>query len=266
MSYLEILEKSRDLYLAHTPFCVVTIIDKRGSIPQIPGGKAVFTQQGLCCGTVGGGRLEKRCEEIACEMLTEPNSAPTKLVTFNLNRDLSMTCGGEVTLFFEGRGEATDWTIALFGAGHVAQALCRLLITLDCRVMIFDTRADWLASLPPSPRLSARPVDELRQGALMVPANADIVVMTIGHAEDRAILKALAETGHDFPYIGVIGSKAKAASLKKGLAVDGLPKGFVERLVCPVGEKLGDNTPPEIAIGIVSQLLKRRRGLIPVGQ
>jgi xanthine dehydrogenase accessory factor len=260
MSYLEILEKARDLYLAHTPFCLATLVDGRGSIPQILGGKAIFTHDGLHCGTVGGGRLEKRCEEIAREMLTGDSSDKTRLVTLNLNRDLSMTCGGEVTLFFECLGGLSDWTIALFGAGHVSQALCRLLVMLDCRVHIFDTRADWLASLPQSPKLFAHHVGDLCLGASMIPEGSDVIVMTIGHTEDREILRALAGGDGRYPYIGVIGSKSKGAALRKRLAEDGLPKPFIEALVCPVGEKVGNNTPAEIAIGIVSQLLKRRRG------
>ncbi|MBF0270380.1 MAG: XdhC family protein [Alphaproteobacteria bacterium] len=259
MSYLDILEKSRDLYLAHAPFCLATLVDGRGSIPQIPGSKAIFTEGGLHCGTVGGGRLEKHCEEIARQMMSGRDGARTKLVTLNLNRDLGMTCGGEVTVFFECLGGASDWTVAIFGAGHVAQALCRLLITLDCRIQVYDSRADWLAALPTSPRLLPIQVEEISSSAHQVPQGADILVMTIGHSLDREVLAALARTGRAYPYVGVIGSKSKAAILKKRLAEDGLPKPFIDALICPAGEKLGDNTPPEIAIGIVSQLLKRRR-------
>ncbi|CAA6606299.1 Xanthine dehydrogenase accessory protein [Rhodospirillaceae bacterium LM-1] len=259
MSYLDILEKSRDLYLAHTPHCLATLVDGRGSIPQILGSKAIFTEGGLLCGTIGGGRLEKHCEEIARSMMSGQDGGRTKLVSLNLNRDLGMTCGGEVTVFLECQGGVSDWTVAVFGAGHVAQALCRLLITLDCRIQVYDSRADWLAALPASPRLLAKHVDEMKDGAEQIPMGADILVMTIGHSLDRDVLKALAETGRSFPYIGVIGSKSKAAILRKRLAEDGLARPFIDALVCPAGEKLGDNTPPEIAIGIVSQLLKRRR-------
>jgi xanthine dehydrogenase accessory factor len=170
-----------------------------------------------------------------------------------------MTCGGEVTLFFECLGGNGDWTVALFGAGHVAQALCRILVTLDCRILVFDSRKDWLAALPVSPRLSEHHVEPLEKAASQVPAGADILVMTIGHEGDRAVLNALAGTGRDYAYVGAIGSKTKAATLRKTLKEDGLSSAFIEALVCPVGEKVGNNTPAEIAIGIASQLLKRRR-------
>ncbi|TAN52122.1 MAG: xanthine dehydrogenase accessory protein XdhC [Rhodospirillales bacterium] len=260
MSYLEILEKSRDLLLGQTPFCTVTIVDRRGSIPQVPGGKAVFSQDGLVCGTVGGGRLEKRAQEIALEMITRVEGEKTRLLAFNLLHDLGMTCGGEVTLFFECQGGRGDWTIVLFGAGHVAQALCRLLVTLDCNILVFDTRPDWLAALPASPRLHSRQVGDLAKAAEQVPEGADVVIMSIGHAEDRAILSALSKLKHTLPYVGVIGSKSKAASLRNRLREDGIAKPFIDKMVCPVGEKVGNNTPAEIAIGIASQLLKKRRG------
>ncbi|MFA6019246.1 MAG: XdhC family protein [Rhodospirillales bacterium] len=260
MSYLEVLEKSRDLILAHKPFCLVTIVDGRGSIPQIMGGRAIFTAEGLMCGTVGGGRLEQHCQNAAIQMLAANDGRRSQLQTLNLSRDLGMTCGGEVTVFFECHGGSADWTIALFGAGHVGQALCRLLVTLDCRVVVFDNRPDWLAALPSSPRLSACLVDDFTDGVARIPAGADILLMTIGHHQDLEILKILGREKQDHPYIGVIGSKSKAASLRKRLGEDGLPASFIEALVCPVGEKLGDNSPPEIALGIASQLLKRRRG------
>lgn len=58
-----------------------------------------------------------------------------------------MTCGGVVTLLFEPFGPA-PWRIALFGAGHVAQAVARLLVPLDCQVEVIDPRPEWLAKLP----------------------------------------------------------------------------------------------------------------------
>ena len=58
-----------------------------------------------------------------------------------------MTCGGTVSLFFESRN-VTDWRIAVFGAGHVTQALARVLVQLPCRLTCIDPRDDWLAQLP----------------------------------------------------------------------------------------------------------------------
>ncbi|MBF0166707.1 MAG: XdhC family protein [Alphaproteobacteria bacterium] len=259
MSYLEVLEKARDLYLAHIPFCSATIVEGQGSIPQILGAKALFTEEGLVCGTVGGGHLEKQCEEMCREMLSGRQQSRTQLVKLNLQRDLAMTCGGEVTVFLECQGSVSDWTIAIFGAGHVAQALCRLLVSLDCRILVFDTRSDWLAALPASPRLTSIRISDMADGAKSVPTGADIVIMTIGHAEDARILKSLAMQEMNFPYIGVIGSRAKSLSLRKMLNKDGVPESFVSDIICPIGEKIGNNTPAEIALGIASQLLKRRR-------
>ena len=83
------------------PFCVATIVDARGSIPQIVGARAVFTGRGLAHGTVGGGTLESMCEKKALELLEGNQAVSTHFQRYNLQRDLGMTCGGELALYFE---------------------------------------------------------------------------------------------------------------------------------------------------------------------
>ena len=56
----------------------------------------------------------------------------------------------------------------------------------------------------------------------------------------------------------MIGSDAKSGIVRRQLAADGLPREFIDSIICPLGDKLGDNTPGEIAVGIVSQLLRLR--------
>jgi xanthine dehydrogenase accessory factor len=82
--------------------------------------------------------------------------------------------------------------------------------------------------------------------------------MTMGHGSDLPILKALAERGPAMRLIGLLGSDSKAAIVRRQLREGGVSPEFVERVVCPLGEKIGDNTPAEIAIGVVSQLLRQR--------
>ena len=142
------------------PFCVVTIVDARGSIPQIVGARAIFTGKGLAHGTVGGGTLEATCQKKALELIDGDAVAGAKAVSthfqrYNLQKDLGMTCGGELALFFEVHRQELRWNIVIFGAGHVAQTLCRFLAELDCHVVCVDTRAEWLERLPRSDKLEA---------------------------------------------------------------------------------------------------------------
>jgi xanthine dehydrogenase accessory factor len=242
-----------------TAFCVATIVDARGSIPQIVGASAIFTREGLAHGTVGGGRLEVMCLERSRELLEGGATIRTRFERCNLQRDVGMTCGGEVALYFEVHRRELDWNIAIFGAGHVAQALCRFLAELDCRVICIDTRDEWLGRLPRGDRLEACRVADYLDGIDRIVPGADVLVMTMGHNADVPILKAIAARGVDIAHLGLIGSDAKSRIVRRQLGEAGVPTAFIDRIVCPLGEKLGNNTPAEIAVGIVSQLLKLRQ-------
>jgi xanthine dehydrogenase accessory factor len=82
--------------------------------------------------------------------------------------------------------------------------------------------------------------------------------MTMGHATDRPILDAIFHQERSFPFLGVIGSKAKRAVLIKELAAAGIPPEKADAFCCPIGLELGTNQPGEIAISVVAQLIQER--------
>jgi len=242
----------------NTPFCAATIVDGRGSIPQVIGASALFTRGGLQYGTVGGGAIEARCAEIAAELLDGDDAAPTRFERLRLNDDVGMACAGDVSLYFEIFRPDRHWSVVVFGAGHVAQKLCRFLAELDCHVVCVDTRAEWLDRMPRAANVERCLVDAYSDGAARVGDGAMVVVMTMGHAADIDIVEAIAAKGPALRYLGVIGSASKAAVLRRELAGRGVDSGFIGRIVCPVGDKVGNNTPGEIAVGIVAQLMRHR--------
>ena len=237
----------------------VTLVHSRGSSPQEVGAKIIVSQEGLLWGTVGGGKVEIKAIEYARNLLTTDNS--TDYCEWNLQTDVGMTCGGVVSFYFERLKFSEQskglWSIAIFGAGHVAQEVVRLLIKLDCQVTCVDPREDWLRKLPEHPRLKKIQLDVMKDFLQKIPANTFIASMTMGHSFDSPILLE-AMTKHNFPYIGVIGSDSKARVLKNDLLKNGAPEKKVEELFCPIGEPIGNNSPVEIAISIVAQLMKHR--------
>jgi xanthine dehydrogenase accessory factor len=82
--------------------------------------------------------------------------------------------------------------------------------------------------------------------------------MTMGHATDRPILEAIFRQGRTFPFVGVIGSKAKRGVLLKELMAAGIPRDQAEAFHCPIGLELGTNQPGEIAVSVVAQLIQVR--------
>jgi len=259
MNHIVLLREAVRLHQERVPFCIVTVADARGSIPQEIGAKAIIRRDGLVCGTIGGGKVETRgCEKVR-ELLVEESDKKMLLERVNLHRDVGMTCAGEMTLLYEVFRPDFEWNIAIFGAGHVAQKLCRLLSELECKITCFDTRLEWLDRLPESSRLERRLVNEFADGADAIIRGAFVIVMTMGHATDIPVLRALWRKKIETGFIGALGSDSKAAILRRELREAGLPDEFIDRIRCPIGEKFGDNTPPEIAVSVLAQLVRERR-------
>ena len=237
--------------------CVlVVLVDALGSTPQDAGAKMLVVAEGRHGGNVGGGRVEAAAVAFAQEMLARGETA-TQFVNWSLKGDVGMTCGGSVKFYFEPHPAEAVWQIAIFGAGHVSQALLPVLIPLRCKIRCFDTRDSWIDRLPKARNLEARAVDDL---AAMIPALPDaayVLFMTKGHVTDRpGLQRALKE--RNFPFIGVIGSTAKAAILRQEMIADGLSPERAQQFFCPVGLPFGSNDPHEIALSIAAQLITVR--------
>ena len=244
------------LLRSNTPFATVTMVDMRGSAPQIQGAKAVITADGIVEGTVGGGKVEAAAILHAKEMLKAHDGRRCELVTWNLQTDVGMTCGGEVKFFFE-LYLSNDWKIALFGAGHIAQALIPILLEMNCRVTWLDQRQDWLAKLPEHPKLIKVCCQNLKGEVARLDPRSFFVLMTQGHATDLPVLAEVLRTITP-PYLGVLGSKQKAKILRRDLDEMGMSKEQIDSFYCPMGVPMGNNTPPEIAISVLAQLIQER--------
>jgi len=253
------IEALSDMLAAETPLVTITVVDTVGSVPQDRGAKAIVTHDGLKFGTVGGGKVETKAIAEAQGMLRGDIAETTRFVQWSLNKDVGMTCGGMVKLYFE-VFNARRWTIYLFGAGHVANALANLLVHLDCRVVCIDPRTEWLERLPKSPRLTPIETSDMPAMVHSIPDDAFVVLMTMGHTTDKPILIEILRT-RQFPYLGVIGSNAKALVLRRDVAEAGLPPEKQSEFYCPIGLDIGTNHPYEIAVSVVAQLLERRDAL-----
>jgi xanthine dehydrogenase accessory factor len=273
----------------HQPFVRAIVVHAIGSTPADAGATMIVTEAGRHSGTVGGGRIEARAIAEAQDLLRDTRLPPTRFFEWNLHHDIGMTCGGVMKLYFE-RCNVPAWEIVIFGAGHVAQALVRLCQTLPCRITCIDPRQEWLDRLPDGPTIRKIPMDEPAQYVPQLPPNSFIICMTRGHHTDRPILEAILKgtapsspspstlgegrgEGPHFPspcalgegpaeglppYIGVIGSRSKAAVLRRELAEAGIPPARLDRIICPIGLPIGTNHPAEIAVSIAAQLLQHR--------
>jgi xanthine dehydrogenase accessory factor len=237
-------------------YVLVTLVEALGSTPQDTGAKMIVTAAGRHSGTVGGGKVEAKALEMAVNILAEPGQPAPRLVNWTLKGDVGMTCGGSVKLFFDPH-RPHSWPIVIFGAGHIAQSLVPVLAPLACEITCIDARQEWLDRLPSARNLRAIRSDDPAAIVATLPADAFVLFMTQGHATDRPILQRALET-RDFPFIGVIGSAAKAAVLRKELNEAGVSAERTAGFHCPVGLDFGTNHPHEIALSIAAQLLTER--------
>jgi len=237
--------------------CVlVVLVDALGSTPQDAGAKMIVTAAGIHSGTVGGGRVEAKALAVAADMLAE-GATETRFATWTLKGDVGMTCGGSVKFYFEPHPAGGPWPIVIFGAGHVAQALLPVLLPLPCSVLCCDSRTEWLEKLPRAANMRVVAAKDPASLIPTLPDNAFVLCMTHGHQTDRPILhRALAE--RNFPFVGVIGSAAKAAVLRRELVAAGLSAARAGQFHCPLGLDFGSNHPHEIALSITAQLLTER--------
>ncbi len=251
------IEQLAQLAATGEPFVAVTLVESVGSTPQNTGTKMLVTKQGLAHGTVGGGKIEFKAIQVAQQMLTTGSHNLNQFVDWNLRNDVGMTCGGAVKLYFESYNR-DDWHVALFGAGHVAQAVVGCLLTLDCRITCIDSRQEWLDKLPQSDRLAANCMIEPATYVDKLSGSEFVVCMTMGHGTDLPILRAIFARQLKPAYLGVIGSRAKRKILLRELAAQGVLPETIGEFHCPIGLPLGTNQPAEIAISIVAQMIQQR--------
>ncbi len=236
--------------------CLATVVEVEGSTPSTPGQKLVVGEDGTIVGTVGGGAVEHEAVERMKALMSQGRQEP-EMRWYALAKDLAMACGGRVHLLFEPLPRATP--VLLVGAGHIGAALAHSLPRLGFAVTVIDERAGAVAA----ERTGSWSSVEVRHGAPQdaaqdVPSRAAVVVATHDHALDELALVWAVERG--YPYVGGVGSKTKAAKLRKTLQERGVDPERIGQVRMPVGLKLGGRSPEEIALGIAAELVAWRAG------
>ena len=252
---MKLFQELHQLQQKNESFVLVILTHIKGSAPQDVGAKIIVTERGLYSGTIGGGKIEAHCIKYAQSLLQQNGSSVTQ--TWNLQKDIGMTCGGEVSVYFDVHC-LSAWNIAVFGAGHISQELCQLLKNLSCRVSVFDTREYWLEKLPSSFNIEKHLCQSLPEKVSSLPHGTFLLSMTSGHAIDLPVIQEAYRHKEHFPLIGMIGSEIKAKKVRQELIASGYNPKDVALLDSPLGLPIGNNTPPEIAISIAAHLIAKR--------
>jgi len=247
------IEKLSELRAQGRPCALVVVTDVRGSGPRESGARMIVAGGELVWGTIGGGNLELQAIARATELLAR-GRAVSESVDYPLGEKVGQCCGGEVTVFFE----TFSWRrrrIAVFGAGHVAQALAGLHGYLQADLTLIDGREE-REIRPVLPR--ERPwrlvcVDQPEVELDELPDDCLVLVMTHSHALDLEIVaRALRR---DFAYLGLIGSERKWERFQKRLAQRGFTPEQLAKVTCPIGVSKHSKEPTAIAISVAAELL-----------
>lgn len=147
----------------------------------------------------------------------------------------------------------------VFGGGHVARALVPVLSSVGFRCTVLENRAGFLTreNFPTADRLLETELAGIMSTLCVTDADY-IVIMTYGHESDFVLTREA--LGTPAKYIGVLGSRAKAAHARERLRAEGFPQSQLDRIICPVGLPLGGPTPEEIAVSITAQMIAVRYG------
>jgi len=149
-------------------------------------------------------------------------------------------------------------TVLVFGAGHIAEKLAPLCALAEFRVTVLDDRPEFAspARFPQADRVLAVDRYEGCLAGLALDPACYVVIVTHGHLHDRTVLaQALRSTAG---YIGMIGSRRKWAVIRQSLLEEGFTEADLARVHCPIGLEIGAETPAEIAVSIISEIVAVR--------
>ena len=185
----------------------------------------------------------------------------SRLVEWNLQRDVGMTCGGVVKLFFETYNHRA-WRIVVFGAGHVARRSFAVWWRWSARSCASIRGPSGSRSCPHSGKLTKIQTDDMPSQVAQLVDDDFVICMTMGHRTDRPILEEIFRQQRRPAYLGVIGSEAKRKIMIRELVEGGLDPATAEQFRCPIGLRIGQNQPGEIAVSVAAELIQVRDSLL----
>jgi xanthine dehydrogenase accessory factor len=256
---LELYEEIARLLRSGRTVAVATLVRSQGSTPRRSGTKMIVVDDGTARFSIGGGAFEAMVIEDARAAIRAGRGCE-KEYRFKETGEgaLGMVCGGSARVLFE--VVAPPAALMVFGAGHVGREVVHLAVRLGFETTVADDRPAWLdaARFPEGTRLVLVGHDYAEGMPALRPASC-VAILTRCHRTDLAVLRHVA--GGDPAYVGLIGSRRKAATIRSRALDQGVPAAILERLHAPIGLPIGAETPAEIAVSIMAEIVRERSAL-----
>ena len=234
-----------------------TVTKSEGSTPRHVGSKMLVYPDGKFIGTVGGGDLENRVIKAALQTLDDGKAQTLFYTMADPSRGDPGVCGGQVEVFVEPIFPPP--TLVVIGAGHVGKAVAHLAKWLGFRVVVSDDRAEFCnpESTPGADEYYPVEMGKLAE-SMTITKQTYLVITSRGSGVDVAGLPSLLES--EAKYIGVIGSKRRWSVTAKALKEKGIKEELINKVRSPMGIELQAETPEEIAVSIMAEVLMTKDG------
>jgi xanthine dehydrogenase accessory factor len=245
-----------DAILQSRPAAVATIVKTMGSSPRSAGSKMLVYSDGRIVGSVGGGEMEQQVIAAAQEVIRQGQPRYLDFTLSTPERGDPLVCGGEMEIFVEPL--VTTPTLLIVGAGHIGAACAELGKFLGFRVVVIDDRPE-LASKDKLPAADEIIVGDTAAELHKVETTPQtyIVLVTRAHTLDAVVLRAALEK--TAAYIGMLGSKRRVLTVFDMLKQEGVAEAEFERVHAPIGIEIHAETPQEIALSIMAQVVNAKR-------
>jgi xanthine dehydrogenase accessory factor len=252
---MSILSEAVELEKKGISAALCTIIQSTGSTPRHAGSKMIVFPDGRISGSVGGGLIENQVIEEALASIKEGKSRKTSYDLVDPSRGDVGVCGGHVDVYIE--PIMSKPLLVVIGGGHVGKAVLHLAKWLGFRTAVSDDRVEFCTpeANPDSDLFFPIPMEQLVDH-LEIDQNTYFVLTTRGYDVDIIGLPSILEKKPVF--IGLIGSKRRWLVTKKGLLEKGLTEEVVATIHSPLGLELNAETPEEIAVSIIAEVIMAR--------
>jgi len=239
------------------PCALVTVIFVKGSTPREAGAMMLVLPDGSIHGTIGGSKVEALLINDALKAMEE--HTPRKVeysISDSEGKGTGMICGGVMEFFIQPFCIAPE--LLIFGGGHCALALCKLASTCGFSIRIYDERPEFAATgrFPEAVDVRCGKYADLIRGYNWS-KKPFVVILTHSHSFDSVILGDV--IGRQWSYLGMIGSVRKKSHVFSKLESGGIDRNLLNKVSTPVGLEIGAETPAEIAVSIVAEMIKVRR-------
>ncbi|MBD3289304.1 hypothetical protein GF337_10910 [candidate division KSB1 bacterium] len=237
-------------------FCIITVVATSGMTPRKAGARGIVFPDGRIEGTVGGGSIELEATETAVEVM-KLGKPLFKVYPLEQVKD-GMTCGGSMSLFYEPISPQRRLTI--FGGGHVGRQIAHVAHIAGWQVRVVDHREGVLDPVyfPPEAERIAQDYSGFIKDTTF-DENDWLVIVTPKHEYDETVLEHL--ISQEYAYLGMMGSDRKVGEIFSNLKNKGVNKSALAKVQAPVGLNFGKETPGEIAVAIVGEMLAFLNGI-----